>query len=106
MGRLLLVGALGRTAVEVEASLPLDELVANAWLTITRAVTVNASPAEIYPWIVQMGVDRSSVYSLLWVENLMGLRVKDASAGKVFQALPSNMERSMLLGIKEHAEQQ
>jgi hypothetical protein len=68
----------GATNAEVETSYPGDDLVADAGLVTTRAVTVQATPAQIYPWLVQLGVDRGGMYSLLWVENLMGLHVKNA----------------------------
>ncbi|MBX2998061.1 MAG: hypothetical protein KF893_06075 [Caldilineaceae bacterium] len=67
----------GATDAEVRASYPGDDLVANAGFITTRAVTVRATPAQIYPWLVQLGVDRGGMYSLLWVENLMGLHVKN-----------------------------
>jgi hypothetical protein len=41
-------------------------------------VTVKATPAQIYPWIVQLGVDRGGMYSVEWIENLLGLKVKTA----------------------------
>jgi hypothetical protein len=68
----------GATDAEIEASYPGDALVADAGLVTTRAVTVGATPAQIYPWLVQLGVDRGGMYSLLWVENLMGLHVQNA----------------------------
>lgn len=68
----------GATDAEVKATYPGDDLVPNSAVTTTRAVTVKATPAQIYPWIVQLGVDRGGMYSLEWVENLMGLKVKNA----------------------------
>jgi hypothetical protein len=68
----------GATDAEVKATFPGDELVPNASVTTTRAITVQAAPAQIYPWIVQLGVDRGGMYSIEWIENLMGLRVKNA----------------------------
>ena len=70
----------GATDAEIKAAYPGDELVPNASLITTRAITVQATPAQIYPWIVQLGVDRGGMYSLLWVENLMGL-----PSGKCFR---------------------
>ena len=52
----------------------------NAAVTTTHAVTVDARPDQVYPWIVQLGVNRGGMYSLEWVENLMGLRVKNADS--------------------------
>lgn len=36
----------------------------------TRAVTVNARPEEIWPWLVQIGFGRAGWYSYDWVDNL------------------------------------
>ena len=35
----------------------------------TRAVLIEATPQEIWPWIVQMGQDRGGMYSYTWLEN-------------------------------------
>ncbi|MGC1241511.1 MAG: hypothetical protein WA874_07975 [Chryseosolibacter sp.] len=37
----------------------------------TRAVLIQASPGEIWPWIVQLGQDRGGMYSYAWLENLV-----------------------------------
>ena len=36
----------------------------------TRAVLIQATPEEIWPWIVQLGQDRGGMYSFSWLENL------------------------------------
>ncbi len=43
---------------EVAAKLPGDELLPDAGLVTTRAVTVDAPPEAIWPWLVQMGSGR------------------------------------------------
>ena len=58
--------------------LPGDELVADAPLQTTRAITIRATGDEIYPWLVQMGVGRAGLYSYEWLENLIGLKVENA----------------------------
>ena len=69
----------GATNVEVERVLPGDELVANPMIVTTKAVTVQATPAQIWPWLVQLGVDRGGMYSYLWVENwLLRLNVSNS----------------------------
>jgi len=35
----------------------------------TRAVLIEATPQEIWPWIVQIGQDRGGMYSYTWLEN-------------------------------------
>lgn len=68
----------GATDEEVEAGLPGDELVADPALQITRAVTIDAPPEQVWPWIVQLGADRGGFYSYDWLENLFGLRIHNA----------------------------
>jgi hypothetical protein len=58
----------GATEVEVSASFPGDELVPAPVAGYTRAVTVNANPADIYPWLVQMGAEKGGMYSYEWLE--------------------------------------
>ncbi|MGZ9223081.1 MAG: SRPBCC family protein [Anaerolineales bacterium] len=58
----------GATDDEIAASFLGDELVPSPAVTYTRAVTVNATPAEIYPWLVQMGAEKGGMYSYSWFE--------------------------------------
>lgn len=63
---------------EAKASLPGDELVADAMFSTTRAVTIHAQPDQVWPWIVQMGQGRGGLYSYDFLENLMGLNIHSA----------------------------
>ena len=63
---------------EVAAKLPGDELLPDAGLVTTRAITVDAPPAAIWPWLAQMGSGRGGAYSYDWVENLLGLNMHSA----------------------------
>ena len=58
----------GATDEEVAASFTGDELVPFPMLLYNRVVTVNATPEEIYPWIVQLGAERGGMYSYDWFE--------------------------------------
>src|SRR5579859_17059 len=58
---------------EVARKLPGDELLADAGIVSTRAITIGASPGAIWPWLVQMGSGRGGVYTYDWIENLFGL---------------------------------
>jgi hypothetical protein len=68
----------GATAGEVAAVLPGDEFVPDPAENTTLAVTVAASPEQVWPWLVQMGQDRGGMYSYDWLENLIGLRIHSA----------------------------
>jgi hypothetical protein len=64
---------------EVSMKLPGDELLADAGLVSTRAVTIDAPPAAVWPWLVQMGSGRGGAYTYDWIENLLGLNMHSAS---------------------------
>jgi hypothetical protein len=68
----------GATAEEVARKLPGDELLPDAGLVSTRAVTIDAPPGAIWPWLVQMGSGRGGVYTYDWIENLFGLHMHSA----------------------------
>jgi hypothetical protein len=40
-----------------------DNLVADPTITLTRAITIEAPPAAVWPWLVQMGYRRAGWYS-------------------------------------------
>lgn len=60
----------GATNEEVARSLPSDEIVKGPTFNATRAVTIQARPEEIWPWIVQIGFGRAGWYSYDWIDNL------------------------------------
>jgi hypothetical protein len=64
---------------EVTASLPGDELLAAAGLVTTRAVTIDAPAAAIWPWLAQLGSGRGGAYTYDWIQNLLGLNMHSAS---------------------------
>ena len=68
-------------ANEVTAKLPGDELLPNAGLVTTRAITVHAPAGAIWPWLAQLGSGRGGAYSYDWIENLLGLNMH--SAGEI-----------------------
>jgi hypothetical protein len=68
----------GATDAETEMSLPGDGLVPRPAYETTRAVTIEAPPAAVWPWIVQMGQGRAGFYSYDWLENLFGLEIHNA----------------------------
>lgn len=54
-----------------EASQPFagDEHVPEPMVQATRAVTIDAPPEEVWPWLVQMGLDRGGFYSYDRLDN-------------------------------------
>jgi hypothetical protein len=55
---------------EIVREMPGDTIVKQATFDATRGVSVKATPEEIYPWIVQMGVSRAGWYSYDILDNL------------------------------------
>ena len=68
----------GATDEEVSLVLPGDELVPHADLRVTRAVTVDAAVAGVWPWIAQLGQGRGGFYSYDFLENLVGCDIHSA----------------------------
>ncbi len=60
----------GARADEVARTMPGDDVVAAPSFNATRAVTIRARPEHIYPWIVQMGLNRGGWYSYDLLDNL------------------------------------
>jgi hypothetical protein len=69
----------GATAGEAEARLPGDEFLEDADGLATRAVTIDAPVADVWPWVAQMGPrPRGGAYTYDWIENLLGLDMHSA----------------------------
>src|SRR4051794_12176804 len=68
----------GASAEEVTREMPGDELIADPDTLATRAITINAPPSAIWPWLVQMGSGRGGAYTYDWIENLFGLNMHSA----------------------------
>ncbi len=63
----------GATRSETRLGLPGDRLVPQPMWQSTRAITVEAPPADVWPWIVQMGYPsrRGGWYTPHWLDRLM-----------------------------------
>src|ERR1700693_2913735 len=60
----------GATDEEVACAMPGDDVVQSPTFNATRAVTIQARPEEIWPWLVQIGCKRAGWYSYDWIDNL------------------------------------
>jgi hypothetical protein len=69
---------LGGYPDEVARPIPGDELVDDAEMVATRAITIDPPPSAIWPWLVQMGVGRGGAYTYDWIERLLGLEMHSA----------------------------
>lgn len=61
----------GATAAERQMRLPGDDIVRDVMSHHTRAVTIDAPPAAVWPWLVQIGDRRAGFYSYDWVERYL-----------------------------------
>jgi hypothetical protein len=68
----------GTTDREFAEPLPGDDLIANADLTATRAITIRASSDQVWPWIAQLGQGRGGFYSYDFLENVVGCDIHSA----------------------------
>ncbi|MEQ1786245.1 MAG: hypothetical protein ABL966_04260 [Acidimicrobiales bacterium] len=68
----------GAAPQELDGALPGDDLLPHASMVTTRAITVDAPPDAVWPWLVQLGQDRGGFYSYDWLENLFGLGIHTA----------------------------
>jgi hypothetical protein len=50
--------------------MPGDELLPNPTYLASRAITIDATPQEIWPWLIQMGFKRAGFYGYDMIENL------------------------------------
>ena len=57
------------TALEKRRPLPVDGLVPEPIFTSTHAVTIDAPPERVWPWIAQMGAGRAGWYSWDAIDN-------------------------------------
>lgn len=74
----------GATREEAAAGLPGDEQVRDPMWQSTRAITIDAPPEEIWPWIVQMGFPshRAGWYTPHWLDRLT-FGIRESSADEI-----------------------
>jgi hypothetical protein len=69
----------GATRAEREMTLPGDDFLPASTPPATMAITIDAPPEAVWPWLIQMGIDRAGLYTHTWVENgLLRLGVTNA----------------------------
>jgi hypothetical protein len=61
----------GSTVEERVACLPGDELIADPEVQTDHAITIDAPPSAVWPWLVQMGWGRGGWYTARWVDRLL-----------------------------------
>ncbi|WP_235537345.1 hypothetical protein [Nocardioides sp. Soil805] len=61
----------GSTLAERRAWLPGDEVVLDPCVQTDHAITIDAPPSAVWPWLLQMGWGRAGWYSARWVDVLL-----------------------------------
>jgi hypothetical protein len=59
----------GATQTEISATMPGDAVVPRAQFNATRAITIDAPPERVWPWIVQLGYGRGGFYTYDLLDN-------------------------------------
>lgn len=68
----------------------------------TRAVRINASPEEIWPWLNQIGQDRAGFYSYQWLENVFRAEMKNVYSIKPEFQVPRQPGDTIWLAAKDN----
>lgn len=68
----------GSTEEELQRALPGDELVKVVKGWYEHAITINAAPPDVWPWIVQLGQNKGGFYSYELLENIVGSKIHNA----------------------------
>lgn len=61
----------GATREERHRALPGDDLCTRPQAVTTHAITIDAPPERVWPWLVQMGWGRGQWYTARWVDRLL-----------------------------------
>lgn len=59
----------GAAGEEINRKMPGDEIVQHPTFNATRAVTIEARPEDIWPWIIQIGYKKAGFYSYDRLDN-------------------------------------
>jgi hypothetical protein len=59
----------GATEGEIRRALPGDGLLRPDAPCTTRAITIDAMPEDVFPWLLQLGYGRGGWYSYDWIDN-------------------------------------
>ncbi|NMO50679.1 hypothetical protein HH310_05650 [Actinoplanes sp. TBRC 11911] len=91
----------GATPQEATAAMAGDDLLPQAQYRTTRAVTIDASPAEVWPWLVQVGYRRAGWYAGDLLDNFARPSVRrivpelqDIHVGQWLSMVPKPSERT------------
>jgi hypothetical protein len=61
----------GSTAAERRRELPGDEIVPDAEFITDHAISIEAAPEQVWPWLLQVGWGRAGWYTYRWIDRLL-----------------------------------
>ena len=59
----------GSTDEEIKEDLLGDDFIGSPAFSATRSITISAPPAEVFPWVAQLGFGRAGWYSYDLIDN-------------------------------------
>ena len=62
----------GATSSDLARVMAGDNLLPDPTYSCTTAITVNAAPEHIWPWLMQLGYQRGGLYSYDWLDRVFG----------------------------------
>ncbi|PWT84438.1 MAG: hypothetical protein C5B57_04840 [Blastocatellia bacterium] len=94
------------TAIEKRRPLPVDTLVPDPLFTSTHAITIDAPPEQVWPWIAQMGAGRAGWYSWDRIDNggtpsatRVVPELQTVASGDVMPAVPHAMDAFIVASV-------
>jgi hypothetical protein len=103
----MVAGTCIATALEKRRPLPVDSLVPAPIFTSTSAITIDAPPEQVWPWIAQMGAGRAGWYSWDAIDNggkpsATSIRpnLQTVVAGDVMPAVPGAADAFLVAAVE------
>jgi hypothetical protein len=105
------IPSIAATRAERAAALPGDALIPQPRVCVTHAVTIRRTPAEVWPWIAQMGADRAGWYSYDRLDNggiasatTIRPELQELAVGDVMPALPGATAAFLVRAVRPPSE--
>ena len=94
------------TALEKRRPLPVDAIVPEPIFASTHAITIDAPPERVWPWIAQMGGGRAGWYSWDVVDNggaristTIEPRLQTVGCGDIMPAVPGATDAFVVAAV-------
>lgn len=88
----------GATDAEIAGSYPGDDILQQPMVNWTQAITIKATPEQVWPWIAQMGEGRGGFYSYTFIENIVAGKNVYHNANRIVPELQQPAPGDVLVG--------